>query len=52
VQWICGVFPLGRDIDRVLKKIIELGLPKISEWIGESQEVGHTLMIDLHLGYH
>jgi hypothetical protein len=46
------VFPLGRDIDRVLKKIIELGLPKIGEWIGKTQEAGHTSMIDLHLGYH
>jgi len=52
VQWICGVFPLGRDINRVLKKIIDLGLPKIGELIGKTQEVGHTSMIDLHLGYH
>jgi hypothetical protein len=38
VQWISGVFPPGRDPNRVLKQIIELRLPNISAWIGEPHE--------------
>jgi hypothetical protein len=38
VQWISGVFPPGRDPNRVLKQIIELRLPNISTWIGEPHE--------------
>jgi hypothetical protein len=52
VQWIFGVFPPGRDPNRVLKQIIELRLPNISTWIGEPHESRQMSMIDLHLRYH
>jgi hypothetical protein len=31
------VFPPGRPPDGVLEHTIDLGLPKIGEWIGEPQ---------------
>jgi hypothetical protein len=46
-----GAFPLGRP-DRVIEYTIGLRLPRVSEWMGEPQQVVYPSMIDFHLGYH
>jgi hypothetical protein len=52
VQWSCGVFPLGRPLNKVLEHNIEMRLPRIGEWMGEPQGATYPLIISLHLGYH
>jgi len=52
VQWICGVFLLGRPPDRVLKHTIELRVPNIGDWMVEPRGETYPSMIDLYLGYH
>jgi hypothetical protein len=52
VQWVFGMFPLGRPPDRDFRHIIEFGSPRIDEWMDELHGEEYSSEIDLRLGYH
>jgi hypothetical protein len=43
---------LGRPLDKDCRHNIELGSPRIVEWIDELQGEEYSLKSDLQLGYH
>jgi hypothetical protein len=46
VQWVFGMFFLGRSPDNDFRHIIEFGSPKIDEWMDELHGEEYCLEID------
>jgi len=52
VQWVFGVFLLGRPLDRGVEHTLGFDLPRIDEWMDELHGLVYSSKTDLRLGYH
>jgi hypothetical protein len=47
VQWVFGVFPLGRPPERGVEHTLGFDLPRINEWMDELHGSVYSWKIDL-----